>query len=83
MPINKDSCPTVSPFEKKTEEPKSPMSYNPSPSKSSSSTSIFKSPFRNKSKNKLKTSSNVGSNESCTSSKSIIDKEKHNGCKAS
>lgn len=92
MPICKDHCPSVSPFEKKPEEPKPflPNSPQSTSSSSSSSSSIFKSPFRNKNKasaNSTMTSSSSGSNKSIFDSKyesgEGSKKEKQNGCKQS
>lgn len=93
MPANRDSCPSVNPFEKKPEEPKPTTSAYKSSSSSSSSSSFLKSPFRSKSKDSSKTPSSTMTSSS-SGSHSIFDnksskeecrrdKEKHNNCKQS
>lgn len=93
MPMTKDACPTVSPFEKKPEEPKPPVSNNNKPSTSSNSfrSSFMRSPFRSKQKQKEKSStmtssssenSSIFKNKSCDKSEDH-KKDKPNGCKTS
>ena len=92
MPANRDSCPSVNPFEKKMEEPKPSVPICKASTSGSSSSSFLKSPFRSKSKDKSKASSTMTS--SSPGGHSIFDnkshkqenkrdKDKHNGCKQS
>lgn len=90
MPANRDSCPSVNPFEKKPEEPKPAAPISKASSSGSSSSSFLKSPFRSKSKDKSKSSSTMTS--STQGSHSIFNKksctqeskrDKQNGCKQS
>lgn len=94
--LTKESCPTVSPFEKKPEEPKPPVIINNKPSTSSNSfrSSFMRSPFRSKQKQKEKSSTMTSSSSqssSIFSNKSNDRNEEHkkdnkdkpNGCKPS